>query len=287
MKYVLRGTICVLLAVNPLVLCARNDAAGTSEPRVHLREAVEVKRSQVWLADLLPADAPIAIEHAGAAIELCHAPQPGSPRVLGAAQITLKLAGLPEILRQLFIPSRIIVRYSGWPIAETTVRLAISRFLRQQGRQHDLPDAARLEWPRPLSATEEHPVLEVMGVDWDNRQQSLQVRLRCLKRVSCGTFLVHVFLPPPFGEEWRERLGAERDRNRSQGQAAPTATGAVLAERGKPATLILDDGGMRISIRVTCMQPGVLNQQIRVFDQQSRHVFQAEVVGAGLLHANL
>jgi flagella basal body P-ring formation protein FlgA len=38
---------------------------------------------------------------------------------------------------------------------------------------------------------------------------------------------------------------------------------------------------------VICLQPGVLNQQIRVFEAQSRRVFHAEVVGAGLLHSTL
>lgn len=65
------------------------------------------------------------------------------------------------------------------------------------------------------------------------------------------------------------------------------ASGATLAEKGKPATLILDSGTMRISVRVICLQAGALNQEIRVLDARTRHVFHAEVVGAGLLHAAL
>jgi hypothetical protein len=258
---------------------------------VHLRDAVEVKRDRVWLSDLLPADAPSAIEKAGAAIELGHAPQPGSARVFHAEQIASKLVGHPEVFRQLAIPPQITIRYSGWPIAETAVRSAISSFLREHdglelGQKRGLPDAARLEWLRPLAATEEHPTLEVTGMDWDNRQQSVQVRLRCSTRSSCGNFLVHVVLPAPLGDEWHNRLGSRMGLNSPQSGPA-TASGAVLAEKGKPATLVLDDGSMRISVRVICLQGGVLNQQIRVFDSRSRHVFHAEVVGAGLLHATL
>jgi hypothetical protein len=289
MKYVLLGTGWMLLAAIPLVWCARKEGADRNEPAVQLRDAVEVKRNRVWLSDLLPPDAPSPLQKASAAIELCQAPQPGSARVLDAEQITVKLAGQPEVLRQLAIPPRITVRYSGWPIAEETVRMAISKFLREQGWRRDLPDAARLEWLRPLSATEKPPTLQVMGLNWDNRQQSIQVRLRCSTRASCGSFLVHVVLPPPLGDEWRDRLGSGIGLNspRAGQSAAATGDSAALAEKGKPATLILDGGSVRISVRVICLQRGVLNQQIRVFDARSRHVFHAEVVGAGLLHATL
>jgi hypothetical protein len=294
-KYVRLGTMWMLLAAVP-VGCVGNERADRSEAVVRLRDAVEVKRNRVWLSDLLPVDAPSSLQKAGAAIELCAAPQPGSARVLDAEQIITRLAGQPEVLRQLAIPPRITIRYEGWPIAEATVRIAISKFLREQGllapgllapgKQGDLPDAARLEWLRPLAATEEHPMLQVAGVDWDNRQQSLQLRLRCSKRAACGNFLVHVVLPAPVEEEWHRRLKPGTGLNSAQsGQGLQPGT--ALAEKGKPAMLVLDDGSMRISVRVICLQSGVLNQQIRVFNAQNRQVLRAEVVGAGLLHASL
>lgn len=289
MKYAMLAALCSLLAATPLAWCARNDAAVRNEPKVQLRDAVEVKRNRVWLSDLLPADAPSVMKKAGAAIELCPAPLPGSARILDAEQITSKLAAQPELFRQLAIPSRITVRSSGWPIEEEMVRMAISTFLGEQGWGRDLPGATRLEGLQPLAAREEHPTLQVIGLDWDSRQQSVQVRLRCSTRTSCGSFLVHAVLPSPVGDQWRTRLGwASGSNSPGAGQAMPPAiTGAVLAEKGKPAMLILDDGSMRISVRVICLQPGVLNQRIRVFEAQSRRVFHAEVVGAGLLHSTL
>lgn len=290
MRYVLLATI--LLVANPLLWGVRNQERN--DPLVQLRDAVGVKRNRVWLSDLLPADASPALQKASASIELCPAPQPGSARVLDAEQIATKLAGHPELLRRLAIPPRMTVRYAGWPIAEEGVRLAISAFLRQQGlREHrgtrDLPDVARIEWPRPLSATQQNPKLEVVGLAWDNRQQSVQVRLRCSPRAACGNFLVHVVLPAPLAEQWRQQLGFSSDWNLSadEKQSAVNGAGAVLAEKGKPATLMLDDGSMRISVRVICLQGGVLNQEIRVVEARSRHVFHAEVVGVGLLHASL
>src|SRR5579864_5937046 len=284
MKHVLSGALC-LLAAAPLAWCMRNEPTVRDEVRVQLRDAVEVKRDRVWLSDLLPADAPSAMQKAGAVIELCPAPQPGSARILDAEQIKSKLVSQPEVLRQLAIPPRITVRSSGWPIEEEMVRMAISTFLREQGSRPDLPGAARFEGLQSLVAGEEHSKLQVTGFDWDTRQQSVQVRLRCATRASCGSFLVHVVLPPSAGDQWRTQLGwASGSTSLGAVQLAPpTISGAVLAEKGKLATLILDDGSMRISVRVICLQPGVLNQRIRVFEARSRHVFHAEVVGAGLL----
>jgi hypothetical protein len=291
MKYVLLATM--LLVAPPSGWCARNRETQKNDSVVHLRDEVEVKQNRVWLSDLLPPEAPAAIQNALASIELCRAPQPGSVRVLDAAQIAARLAGQFELLGQLAIPSRITIRYTGWPIAEEKVRLAISEFLRQQswhdhGGRRDLPDAARLEWTLPLSATIESPKLEVVGLDWDDRQQSAQVRLRCSPHASCGGFMVHVVLSPPLAREWREQLTLGSALSSSGEQpAAANGNSSVLAEKGKPATLVLDDGSMRISVRVICLQRGVLNQEIRVVEAQGRHVFHAEVVGMGLLHANL
>ena len=292
MRYLLLGAGWMLLATTPLTWCARNEEAGGNTPAVQLRDAVEVSRSQVWLSDLLPRDAPSGLQKASAAIELCPAPQPGSARILEARQIISRLAGQPEVLGQLAIPSRITLRYSGWPIAEAAVRMAISRFLREpglseSGAKRDLADSAKLEWLRPLSATEEHPTLQVTGLDWDNRRQTAQVRLRCSRRASCGNFLVRVVLPSPLDEEWRNRQRPGIGLNSGAARlAAADGMGGVLAEKGKPATLVLDGGSVRISVRVICLQRGVLNQQIRVIEERSRRVFHAEVVGAGRLRAS-
>jgi len=313
-RYLLLGAGWMLSAAMPLTWCARNEEADGNASAVLLRDAVEVNRSQVWLSDLLPRDAPSALQKASAAIGLCQAPQPGSVRTLAAEQIAVKLASQPEVLRQLAIPPRITIRNSGWPITEAAVRMAISIFLREQGlnepglnepgrsepdlnkpglsesrEKRDLVDSAKLEWLRPLSATEEHPTLQVTGLDWDNRQQTAQVRLRCSRRASCGNFLVHVVLPSPLDEEWRNRLrpGIGLNSPGAVRLAAADGSGGVLAEKGKAATLVLDGGSVRISVRVICLQQGVLNQQIRVIEERSRRVFHAEVVGAGLLRASL
>jgi len=286
MKYLRLGVGWMLLTAMPLGWCVRKNETDRNDPPVRLRDAVEVRRSRVWLSDLLPSDPPPVLQKASTAIALCLSPQPGSTRPLDGEQVRSMLAGQPEVLRQLAIPSRIMVRYAGWPIPEAAIREAISKFLREQAWRRDLPDGAQVEWLQPMLAAEEHPRLQVTGLEWDNRQQSLQARLRCSTRASCGSFLVHVVLPAPLGQAWRQRMGSGSALISTSGQLA-TGNGTVLAEKGKPAILILDDGSMRISLRVMCLQPGVLNQQIRVVEAKSQRVFHAEVVGAGLLHAAL
>src|SRR6202035_6119680 len=176
MKYVRLGAIWMLLAAIPLGWCAPHHGAYRDKQEVRLLDAVVLKRNQVWLSDLLPPDAPAALQKAGAAIELCRAPQPGSARVFDAEQIASKLVGQPELLHQLSIPAEITIRSSGWPIAEATVRIAICKFLREQsrlepgrlepgrlepGQRSDLPDAARLEGLKSVASTEEHPRLQM------------------------------------------------------------------------------------------------------------------------------
>jgi len=293
MKYVLLGTMWMLLAAVPLGSCAQKDGVDRDKAAVRLRDAVEVKRNRLWLSDFLPADASSALQKAGATIELGHAPQPGSARVFHAEQITGKLVRRPEVLRQLFLPAEITVRNSGWPIAEATVRIAISRFLREPGRlepgpRGELPEVARFEGLKSVVAAEELPSLQMTGLAWDNRQQSVQVRLRCSRRASCGSFLVHVILPAALGDEWHQQIEPAIGLDTAEAaQLAAAEDGPALADKGKPAILILDEGSMRISVRVVCLQRGVLNQHIRVLDAKSQRVFYAQVIGAGELHGTL
>lgn len=286
MKYFGLARGWMLLALIP-VTCGAIERVDRNQPGLQLRDSVQVKTKQVWLSDLLPADAPSALQKASAAIELGQSPQPGSVRLLDAEEITNKLAGRPELLRQLTIPSRVTVRYSGWPIAEGEIRETVSKFLRERW-QADLPEASQLQWPQLLASTGKDSALQVLSASWDSRQQSMQLRLRCTARASCSSFLVQVSLPAALSEEWHNRLAPESGPNpRGHADSALSASGAALTKKGKPATLILDSANMRISVRVICLQAGGLNQEIRVFDARTRHVFHAEVVGAGLVHAAL
>jgi flagella basal body P-ring formation protein FlgA len=56
---------------------------------------------------------------------------------------------------------------------------------------------------------------------------------------------------------------------------------------GKPAKLVVEMAALRITALVTPLQSGVKGQTIRVRNLDTQRVFEAEVVGADLLQAEL
>jgi hypothetical protein len=260
--------------------------AGHESGRViHLRDAVEINRAVVLLSDLLPAEAPVAIRNASATIELCRAPQPGSVRTLHAEQILAAIKTHFDPPPDLVIPPTVLIRSTGWPISEAGVRDAISEFLQKNGSGARLPEITRLYLPEHLAATQESFQLRVTHMEWNAREHAIAVRLRCLNRRSCGSFLARAVLPK--SEDWPHRLLQAISSSSTRPPNGPALAGRPLIARGKTATLILEEANMRISVPVTCLEPGLLHQRIRVFDRQSRRVFLADIVGDHLLHASL
>jgi hypothetical protein len=70
----------------------------------------------------------------------------------------------------------------------------------------------------------------------------------------------------------------------SSASAAP-ARSTALVTAGKPARLVVERGNVRLSAMVTPLESGVKGQLIRVRNQDSLRVLQAEVVDVGLLAA--
>lgn len=254
---------------------------------IHLRDVVEVNDAKVLLSDLLPPGAPPNIRAVSSAVELCRAPQAGSSRPLHEEQIRKAIASQPGLHADNFlVPASVIVRSSGWPIKQSDVRDVVSDFLRQHGSNDGLPHRAQLHLPEFLVAAEPGFKLQVTRMHWDATAQKIEIQVRCSNRKSCGKFLVRVGLPST--EEWPTNLVRSIPINSRATAETGTAAGSPsLVTRGTPATLILQDANTRIFVPVVCLQPGWLNQRIRVFEKRSRQVFLAEVVGDHLLRANL
>ena len=272
--------ICLaLVIVTPPAWCLGKEGGNA----IHLLEVVEVKHPTVVLSDLLPPDAPLAIRTAAATVELCRAPQAGSMRILRAERI---LAAATQNLRnRIVVPSAVIIRSSGSPIGEAAVRDAISEYLRKRWSSASLPDRAKLSLPEFLSAREPSSGLQVTHMQWDVLRQAVAARLRCSNRESCGSFVAYIILPQP--AEWPTNLVRTIAASSAAIPGMPLVGRVPLVTRGKKATLILQDATMRISLSVICLEPGMLNQRIRVIDRRSRRIFLADVIGNDLLHANL
>jgi hypothetical protein len=232
--------------------------------------------------------APPALQQASDAVELGRSPEPGSIRVLEQAQIAHALTKRPDLLRQLAIPDRILIRRLGWTIQREAIREAVVRFFYDKSDQRDLPESA-LQSPDNISAGEENPALEVAGILRDVRRQGFELRVRCRQRMLCSSFVVRVLDPQPSSSDGSAAFRSTTASfvSRRPSPAATKESGPVLAQAGKKAMLLLEDGRMSISLQVVCLERGRLSQKIRVLDANSHRVLQAEVVGAGKLHANL
>ncbi len=274
-----------------LILLVASPSAWTipakTDALVRLRDLVEVNHEIILLSDLLPLNAPLDLRNASDAIQLGRAPQIGSIRILDPEQIKHQMAAEPALLANFRMPARIMIRRFEWPIKSAAVRGAISAFLQQKKSKYsDLLDTAALQLDN-TGALQEDPALVVTGMEWDDQRQVLQLRVRCANRTLCGSFLVHAGWPPALTAQWRTIFASGIFSNGTAKAANGALSGPMLAEIGRRAILILEGTGLRISIPVVCLGRGVLNQQIRVLDTNTRRVFDAEVVGIGLLHASL
>lgn len=246
-------------------------------PAVSLVTLAEVRQNTIRLSDLLPPEAGQALRQASAAIELGRSPQAGSRRVLEAAQIAERLASDPNLLRRLAIPDRIVIWRTAFPIPGEAIRQAIAGSLRAKGNETDLAESV-LQWSGEVTSSEENPALQMESLHMDSRRQALEVRLRCVKPTACGSFLAYLRVRQPGLADWNQESAARRS-----GVANQPASGEVLAQAGKRATLILASDAMRISVPVICLERGVLGQRVRVLDTANHRVLTAEVQGDGIL----
>jgi len=297
-----RGIIPILTFSLTAILAAGEGGAAPSG----LREMVEVTGTRVQLSDLLPADVSAELRASAGGVGLGRAPQPGSLRILERSQVVRELQHRPRLLLQLRIPERITIRRAGWPISRAAVSQAVAGFLlARSGNGGRRADIAGLQWGGDVSSGAANPAIEATAAYWDNRQQAFAVRLRCAEASYCGSFLVHV---PEARTDSTEKNREAVDPAEAAHFAEPTVTASVsgrggeaqqqkrervpqrepglsMAEAGKPAKLMVEGDGFRISMPVVCLERGMLGQKIRALDSSDHRVVWAEVVGAGRLLA--
>jgi hypothetical protein len=257
-----------LALLQPVV--ARAAEPGAVKPReIALREVVEVQEETIRLSHLLPSDAPIRLRQLAVAVELGRSPQPGSVRVLEASQIIDALHAWPELWHGFSIPDRVLIRRVGWTIQRTAVEAAILKFLGRSGAAK-LLDA---KWQEStITAREENPAVEVLGMRRALREKGYELRLRCVARAACNSFVVHLYANPD---------------SFSVTHAQSSTPGATpwLAQSGKKAMLRLEGDAMSIVLPVICLERGELGENIRVLDISRHRVLHAQIVGPGVLQA--
>jgi hypothetical protein len=244
-------------------------------PPITLFDDVKVKGEEIRLSDLLPENALHKVSAASATCRLGSIPALGSMRALVRAQVQQALANCSVPSYQIEIPERITVSRAGYPIKETTIRGAISRFAAGRSPEKTSPED-EVEWPRGVEAMNDDASLIVGSSRWDGLRQRWQFGMRCEQRQACGEFIVYL---KPAIEVPRVRASAAI----SLAARSPKDTSFILTRPGQKATLLLEDGKIRISISVICLQRGRLGEQIRVLDPIRRRVFRASVLASDRL----
>jgi hypothetical protein len=194
------------------------------------------------------------------------------------------------VFRQLLVPERITVHRVDWPLSRTEVWKAVATFLQARNDKiSELTDATSLQWDSGVRAGANDAAVEVVASHWDSRRQALALHMRCVEPSFCRSFLVHVPGEEPSlartdapGTPRMEDVSAVRHATKS---LRPQSRGRSLALAGKPANLMVEGDGFRISLPVVCLERGRLGQTIRAVDSSSHRVFWAEVVGVDRLLA--
>jgi len=175
-------------------------------------------------------------------------------------------------------------------VSATEVAATINRELRRRGSaEAELVSARDLEFPGTVSVPGGNS-LEVSSISWDVMLRAWQFRLGCQNPASCLPFLVTAHLPA-------SRFPEIRDKGRPPGTVLgpvepatsvlriPSTHATMLVKAGQPARVVVERAGMRITVQVICLERGSQGQLIRVRHRDSRGVFAARVVAAGLLES--
>lgn len=252
-----------------------------------LRDSVEVHGNTISLSDLL-VSADASLREAARAIELGHAPKPGTARLVAGEEIARRL-GFDPRFRDLQIPQRITVTHPGWSVARSALGDVIGGYLRERGwSEEQIPAVNRFRWPEMFRTLEKTPRLEVTRLDWNEAQHVLELRVRCAVASACGSFLVQADLAAPsLPMQLKPVSKPEKAGIKISGIARKPCWRPIVAPAGKRATLILENAAMRISLLVIPLERGAMGQQIRVREWRGQRIYEAQVVGPGLLRAGL
>ncbi len=131
------------------------------------------------------------------------------------------------------------------------------------------------------SARPDVPLTVLSISNW--RRGLKEVRLRCKNSSDCLPFYVILHrantleIPPRFSKQAQRTVPGKPN----------TGASGIAVRAGKGATLVLQNGDMRITLPVTCLQNGRQGERIRVVGSENKRIYQAEVLENGLLRGVL
>src|SRR5579864_6866303 len=222
----------------------------------------------VRLSDLLPMGVNATLRLAAEKISLGQSPEPGSFRIFTLEELQTAVGNKAAVN----IPPQVIVRRSGWPVSPDSIRSAAQGFRPSidwtQAEVVFLPEVATRNPRAPLRASE---------LRTGRNPRTLMLRVECSRR-DCA----------PFWAEMRFSEAVERPTQSKLEPAQLELQGATaLVRSGRPAVLLFDENGLRISMRVLPLKRAALGETVKVLDPATHRTFLAQVRGTDLLQSEL
>lgn len=297
---------------------------ASTSARVRLLRRVVLHSDTFTLDNLLPRSAPAPVHRKAAKIVLGQSPQPAASRVIYRQQLEFLLHGHAALLKQLQIPREMLIERYYRAITKSEIIQAINRALGSHGLPGtDSVDAQDVQFSTPVYVTEADPGLEVLRIAsdplrretvftlWTSAEpRNLPFTVTVERAVKLPTLVARRAIPP--GEMVSpsdfavEMKAASRHRGAAlveAGELAGLETRAtlrvgqpvnrdlfkrpVLVEPGALATLIVEGGAFSIKTVVVPLEQGVMGQEIRVRNEETRRVVMARVVGRDRLKKTL
>jgi hypothetical protein len=259
-------------------------ARGEPACRAAVKSAVETSGGDVFLSDLLAADACPALARRAARVPLGKTPLAGSARVFSGEELRARLERLkrsdPKLREQALIfevPERVVVRAAGqrascreiWGIVGS--RLGIATGMEQSAVECGAAERVR-----------RNVQLESTRKSWDATLASWNLVARCRRPEECVPFLVR------FPDPAARNLGAAVP---NPAWRWPHAVSELRPKRelavrpGQRATLVWEEKGLRLEIPVVCLDGGAKGETVRARVGHSGRTLRAIVMDSGTLRA--
>jgi flagella basal body P-ring formation protein FlgA len=279
-----------------------------------LRSHVILHSGTVTLADLLPDSAPVSLRQEAGSISLGSAPQPAMTRILYRQQIQFLLRDRKALLGQLIVPDEVAVQRAYRTLSKQEVIQAIYSAIGRDNAYKSL-DLGGIHFSTLVDVTQADPGLKVIRIQSDPLRNETRFQLWTSKErddlpfevsvpgaVKLPTLVSRHTLAPgeivsanDFEIVLRSQAGILSGKPPSVAELAGLETRAplhagqpvartefgmpVLVKPGVLASLIVQGGGFSIKTIVTPLEEGVLGQEIRVRNTETREVIEAKVIG--------
>jgi flagella basal body P-ring formation protein FlgA len=295
------------------VACAPPDSGSALVP---LKSHVTLHSGAITLADLLPESAAPELRQEAESISLGTAPEPPMSRILYRQQLQFLLQDHKSLLAELRLPDEVVVERFYRALTQEEVIQAIQHATGHQGINAEGGlDFANIHLSSPIYVTSNDPGLEVIRVESDPLRGATRFRLWTSKEpgnlpfevsvpgavklptlvsrhalasgeiVSASDF--EVVMKPGAGilsgkpASIAQLTGLETRAPLQAGQPVARTEFAppVLVRAGTLATLSVQGPHFSIKTVVVPLEQGVLGQEIRVRNPETREVVEAKVIG--------